>query len=114
MWDLVWWCLDGAVLRLRRAVVPEYLVGLWSLSSSAGSVWRRLAAVGTGLYPPRREGLLEVAVGTVALCAVEVVGVGAVWYPPEELRLERCAAGNWLGGWVISAWTSLRLGDMLR
>ena len=66
------------------------------------------------LYPPRREGLLEVAFGTVSLWALEVEGVGAVWYPPKELRLERWAVGNCSGGWVISMWMSLRLGGMLR
>jgi hypothetical protein len=42
------------------------------------------------LYPPRQERWWEVAMGTMALCAAVVVeGIGAGWYSPKELRLER-------------------------
>ena len=53
--------------------------------------------------------------GTIdELCAAVVEGIGAGWYPPRELRLERWAVWGWLGDWVVSIWMSLRLGGMLR
>ena len=35
--------------------------------------------------------------GSMALCAEVVEGIGAVWYPPKELRLERWALWGWFG-----------------
>jgi hypothetical protein len=71
-------------------------------------------AIVAEVYPPRLEGWWEVAMGTMDMCAAVVEGIGAVWYPPKEVRLERWAVWGWLGDWVISIWMSLRLGGMLR
>ncbi len=50
-----------------------------------------------GVVPSLTGGWWEVAMGTMALCAAVVEEViGAVWYPPKELRLERWAVwGLW-------------------
>ena len=48
-----------------------------------------MVVVVAGVYPPRLGVVEEVAIGTVDLCAMVVEGIGAVWYPPREVRLER-------------------------
>ena len=41
------------------------------------------------VYPPRLGWWWEVAMVTMDVCAAVVEGIGAVWYPPKEVRLER-------------------------
>ena len=88
------------VLCLSLAVVT---VG----GGGEGSVCLRLAAIGAELYPPGRESLWEVTIGSLAVGAAIVVGAGAGGYPPREVRLEHVASGGWSRDCVISMWTSL-------